>query len=76
MVARDAGSLIKGRSIRDSIVFASRFLFRRMRRPVDAQMPEVVETDGDAAAALIEGLVQIQAQACDSGAFQRIGGAG
>ena len=47
-----------------------------MRRPVDAQMPEVVETDGDGAAALTEGRVQIHAQARDRGAFHRIGGAG
>ena len=33
----------------DPLVFAPHFLFRRMRRPVDAQMPEVVETDGNGA---------------------------
>ena len=82
-VARDAGSLIKGRSTSSSIgavserrpdplVFAARFLFRRMRRPVDAEMPEVVETDGDRAAALIEGRVQIHAQARDGRSFDRI----
>src|SRR5712675_2360253 len=46
----------------DPLVFAPRFLFRRMWRPVDAEMPEVVETDGNGAAALIEGRVQIRAQ--------------
>ena len=43
----------------DPLVLASRFLFRRMWRPVDAKMPEVVKTDGNGAAALIEGRVQI-----------------
>ena len=60
----------------DPLVFAARFLFRRMRRPVDAQMPEVVETDGNGAAALIEGRVQIHAQARDRGSLHRICGAG
>src|ERR1700733_7140552 len=41
------------------VVFASRFLYRRMRRPVDAQMPEVVETNGNGAAALIERRIKI-----------------
>src|SRR5882757_10697328 len=39
-------------------------------------MPEVVETDGNGAAALIEGRVQIYAQARDRGSFDRICGAG
>ena len=39
-------------------------------------MPEVVETDGDRAAALIEGRVQIHAQARDGRSFDRICGAG
>ena len=60
----------------DPLVFAARFLFRRMRRPLDAQMPEVVETDGNGAAALIECRVQIHAQARDRGSFHRICGAG
>ena len=34
----------------------TKLLFRRMRRPVDAQMPEVVETHGNGAAALIDQL--------------------
>ena len=38
-------------------------------------MPEVVEAVGNGAAALIEGRVQIHAQARDRGAFQRISGA-
>ena len=38
-------------------------------------MPEVVETDGDGAVALIEGRVQIHAQACDGGLLDRICGA-
>ena len=46
----------------DPLVFASRFLFCRMRRPFDAQMPEVVETDGNRAVALVESRVQIDAQ--------------
>jgi hypothetical protein len=53
----------------DSLVFAPHLLFRRMRRPLDAQMPQVVETDGDRGAALIERHVQIHEQACHSGSF-------
>ena len=60
----------------DPLILAPRLVFRRMRRPVDAQMPEIVETDGDRAAALIEGRVQIRAQAGDGGAFDRRCGAG
>ena len=37
----------------DPLVFASRFVFCRMRRPVDAEMPEVVETHRDGTSALI-----------------------
>src|SRR5260370_13961548 len=37
----------------DSVVFAPCFLFRGVWRPIDAQMPEIVETDGDGTAALI-----------------------
>ena len=54
----------------------TRFLFRRMRRPLDAQMPEVFETDGNRAAALIECHVQIHAQARDRRAFDSRGRAG
>ncbi len=39
-------------------------------------MPQVVETDGNGAAALIEGRVQIYAQARDRGSLDRICGAG
>ena len=39
-------------------------------------MPEIVETDGDRAAALIEGRVQIRPQAGDAGAFECRCGAG
>ncbi len=46
-----------------------------MRRPLDAQMPEVVEADRDRAAALIEGQVQFHAQARDGRLFDCIGGA-
>jgi hypothetical protein len=56
----------------DTLVFMSCFLIRRMRRPVDAQMPQVIETDGNGAAALIEGRVQIDAQTRDSGSFHGI----
>ena len=38
-------------------------------------MPEVVETDVDRAVALIEGRVQIHAQACDGRSLDRICGA-
>ena len=60
----------------DPLVFASHFLFCRMRRPFDAQMSEVVETDGDRAVALIEGRVQIHAQARDGRSLDRVRGAG
>src|SRR6266851_1439499 len=60
----------------DPLVFASRFLVCRMRRPVDAQMSEVIEPYGNGAAALIEGRVQVDAQAGDGGSLQRIRGAG
>ena len=50
-----SGSLIKGKSMSSSIVpasklgpdplvFAPHFIFGRMRRPIDAQLPEVFET--------------------------------
>src|SRR6266403_825380 len=58
----------------DPLVFVSRFLFGWMRRPVDAEVPEVIETDGNGAAALIEGHVQIRAQARDRRSFHRICG--
>ena len=60
----------------DPLVFASRLLVRRMRRPVDAQMPQVVQTHGNGTAALIEGRVQINAQARDGSPLHGIGGAG
>ena len=47
-------------------VFSSRFLFCRMRRPLDAQMAEVVETDLDRMVAPIERRVQINAQTGDA----------
>src|ERR1700738_4413837 len=59
----------------DPLVFASRFLVFRMRRPVDAQMSEVIEPDGNGAAALIESRVQIYPQASDRSSFYRICGA-
>src|SRR5258708_2851872 len=45
----------------DALVFASRFPFCQMRRPVDAQMPEVVETGGNRAIGLVKSRVQIDA---------------
>jgi hypothetical protein len=59
----------------DPLVFALRLLFRRMRRPVDAEMPEVVETDGNSTAAPIKGRVQIYAEARHGSSFHRIRGA-
>ena len=53
----------------DPLVFAPCFLFGRVRRPVNAEMPEIVETDGDGTVALIEGHVQICPQAGDCGSF-------
>jgi hypothetical protein len=50
----------------DPLVFASRLGFRRMRRPVDARASQVVQTDSNRSVALIEGRVQIHAQARDS----------
>src|SRR5215470_9578702 len=83
-VATDTGSLIKGRSMSSSIsrllssdhVRSSRFLFCRMRRPLDADMTEVVETDVDGAVAAIERRVHIRAHARDSRSVNGIGGAG
>src|ERR1700756_4090127 len=48
----------------DPLVFPPSFLCCGMRRPFNAQMSEVVETDGDRAA-LIDGRVQVHAQARD-----------
>ena len=45
----------------DPLVFASHVLVGRMRRPVDADPSEVVETDGDRAAALTKRRVHIHA---------------
>ena len=59
----------------DPLVFPPRFLFRRVRRPVDAQMPQIVETDRDGAVALIESRVQIHAQARDRRPLDRVCGA-
>src|ERR1700692_1884501 len=47
-----------------------------MGRPVDAQMPEASETDGNGARVLTEGRVQIAAQEHNGRSFQRSGGAG
>src|ERR1700731_813573 len=47
-----------------------------MSRPVDAQMPEVVETDGDRAVALIEGRIHIHPQARDRRSFDGVRSAG
>src|SRR5215469_14954334 len=60
----------------DLLVFASRFVFGRMRRPLDAQMPQVVETGGNSAIGLIESCVQIDAQTLDGSSLNRICGAG
>ena len=46
----------------------------RMRLPVDAQMPEVVETGGNGAAGLSQRHVQIHAQARDGRLLHRGGG--
>src|SRR4029077_13150868 len=46
-----------------------------MWRPVDGEMPEVFESDGDGAAALIEAGVQVDTQAGDGGPFQHVRGA-
>ena len=45
-----------------------------MRRPLDAEMPEEIETDRDRAAALIEGHIQIHAQRRDGRSLDRICG--
>ena len=57
-------------------VFAQHFRFRRVQRPIDTQMPEIIEADGNGAAALIEDRVQIDTQARDRRAFHRLCGAG
>ena len=46
-----------------------------MRRPVDAEMPELVETDADRSVAPTKGRVQIHAQARDGRLFDRARGA-
>src|SRR5689334_3487218 len=53
----------------DELVFPSYFLLARMRRPVDAELTKVVETDGDGAPALGEAGVNIHAEARDGRAF-------
>ncbi len=53
----------------DPLVFASRFVFRRLLRPVDTEMTEGLKTHGHRAAALIECRVQIEAQAGDGRMF-------
>ena len=79
--------VIKGRSTSSSIVrppscdqirsYSRRAsVVGRMRRPLDAQMPEIVETDVDGVAGLIEGHVQIDAQARDRRLLHRRRGAG
>ena len=55
----------------DPRVLASRLLFRRMGRPIDAQMPKKIQTNRDSAAALIESCVEISEQASDAGTFRR-----
>src|SRR5260370_26597633 len=59
----------------DPLVFASRFVLLRMCRPVDAQMSELIEPDGNVASALMSGRVQTSVQAADRGSFYRICGA-
>ena len=59
----------------DAVVFAPHVVLGRMGRPFDADMPEVVETDSDRAAALIEGRVDIDAQARNDGLLDRRRGA-
>src|SRR5262249_5773751 len=49
----------------DPLVFSFCFLFCRMQRAFNAQMSEVVEADDNRAIALIDGRVQIDAQAGD-----------
>ena len=60
----------------DLLVFPTCVLRSRMRRPLDAEMPEVVETGGDRAGALIECHVQVDAQARNRRAFDRRSGVG
>src|ERR1700722_10877527 len=60
----------------DPIVFTSHLLVCRMRRPIDTLTPEIVERDGNGAAALTQGEVQIDVQAGDRGAFHGICSAG
>src|SRR6267378_3961959 len=79
IVARDAGSVIRGRSIKssimrlpsceDALVFAAHVFIRRTRGPFDPQMPEVVESGGDGSAALPHSCVQIRPQAGDRSTF-------
>ena len=60
----------------DPLILAPSLVFRRVRRPVDAQVAEIVETDCDRAAALIQGRVKIHLQARDAGSFDRRCGTG
>ena len=59
----------------DALVFASHLLLWRVEGPLDTDMSEVVETNSDRAAALIQGEADIDAQARDEGLFDRRRGA-
>jgi hypothetical protein len=60
----------------NALVCAARILFRRVRRPVDAEMPEVVETDSDRATVLMEHAIKIDPQARHTRSINRLRGAG
>ena len=60
----------------DPLILAPSLVFRRVRRPVDAEVTEIVETDRDRAATLIQGHVKIHLQARDAGSLDRRCGTG
>ena len=60
----------------DTIVFAPRFILRRMRGPVDTKVPKEIETHGDGARVLSERRVEIGTQAHDRGSLNGTDGTG
>src|SRR4051812_35895151 len=60
----------------DPLILAPSLVFRRVRRPVNGELSEIVKTDWDRAAGLIQGQVKIDLQARDAGSFDRGCGTG
>ena len=59
----------------DALVLAARFRLGGMRRPVDPDMPQALQSHGDCALARPEHRVQIHTPACDGASLDRVGSA-